>query len=435
MRKTLLLLSVAAISACQQRGQQTASSTPENVKESQPPDTLPPPYATDTVHHFSKVIGWPVDKTPLAPAGFVVTKFADSLRNPRWLYILPNGDILVAEADKKRTLARKAGEVLSGKAKSGNIGNSADRITLLRDADGDGRAEVRETYLEGLNSNFGMLVMGDRFYVANTDALLVFPYREGRKPEGKGRQILTLPEGGYNNHWTRNIIASPDSSKIYISIGSGSNVAEHGMDNEARRANILEINPDGSGERIYASGLRNPVGMDWAPGTNKLYTVVNERDNLGDDLVPDYLTQVREGGFYGWPWYYFGKHEDPRLMSPDSTLKDRAIVPDKKLGSHTASLGLVFYKAAQFPEKYRNGAFIAQRGSWNRSQLAGYKVIYVPFKDGKPGDEEDFLTGFIADASRSEVHGRPVGLAVTRDGALLLADDAANTVWHIRYGR
>ncbi len=314
MKQALFIFAICTLAACNNAGKKTpaqADSVAAVPMASAYTDSLPAPYATDTVKNFSKVIGWPEGKKPVAPAGFVVTKFADSLRNPRWLYVLPNGDVLVVEAKKKQGLAKKAGEVIIGKAKAESGGGSADRITLLRDADHDGRAEVRETFLENLHSNFGMLVLGNRFYVANTDALLVFPYQEGGKPAGKGKQILTLPAGGYNNHWTRNIVANADGSKIYVSVGSGSNVGEHGMAYEARRAGILEINPDGSGERIFASGLRNPVGMDWAPGTHTLYTVVNERDNLGDDLVPDYLTSVQDGGFYGWPWYYWGQHEDP----------------------------------------------------------------------------------------------------------------------------
>lgn len=435
MKQSLFILTICSLAACNNAGQKTPAKEDSTALAQEAPahvDSLPEPYATDTVRNFSKVIGWPDGKKPVAPEGFVVTKFADSLRNPRWLYVLPNGDVLVAEAKKKQNLAKKAEAVISGKARSESGSGSADRITLLRDADLDGKAETRETFLENLHSNFGMLVLGNNFYVANTDALLVFPYEKGKKPAGKGKQILTLPAGGYNNHWTRNIVANADGSKIYVSVGSGSNVGEHGMAYEARRAAILEINPDGSGERIFASGLRNPVGMDWAPGTNTLYTVVNERDNLGDDLVPDYLTSVRDGGFYGWPWYYWGHHEDPRLTSPDSILKAKSITPDRALGAHTASLGLVFYKGRSFPAKYHNGAFVGQRGSWNRAQLSGYKVVFVPFSNNRPGQPEDFLTGFIANAGASEVYGRPVGLAILPDGSLLVADDAANTIWHVK---
>ena len=278
-----------------------------------------------------------------------------------------------------------------------------------------------------------MALVGDELYVANTDGVVRFPYREGQtRIDAPGELILPLPAGGYNNHWTRNIIASPDGQKLYVSVGSASNVGEYGMDEEIRRANILEINPDGSGEKVFASGLRNPNGMDWAPETGALWTAVNERDGLGDDLVPDYITSVRDSGFYGWPYSYYGQNEDPRRAGERPDLVARAIVPDYALGSHTASLGLVFYDGDSFPERYRGGAFIGQRGSWNRSEFSGYKVVFVPFDGGQPsGAPEDFLTGFIADPERGEAYGRPVGLALLPDGSLLVADDAGNTVWRV----
>ncbi|PSR53225.1 L-sorbosone dehydrogenase [Adhaeribacter arboris] len=398
-------------------------------------DTLPKPFATPPTAKNSKVIGWPAGKTPTAPAGFTVTKFAEKLRNPRWIYVAPNGDILVAESSTEESIFKKVQNVGTGKSTKVNTGGSANRITLFRDTNQDGKPEVHTTFLEDLHQPLGMLVLNDAFYVANTDGLWKYPYKTGQDHiTGEGKKILDLPAGGYNNHWTRNIVANADGSKIYISVGSGSNVAENGLDNEKRRANILEINPDGSGERVFGSGLRNPVGMDWAPGTKTLYTVVNERDNLGDDLVPDYLTSVREGGFYGWPFAYWGPHPDPRMEKEQQPeMVKKTLVPDVPLGSHTASLGLTFYDGKLFPEKYRNGAFVGQHGSWNRSKFAGYKVVYVPFKDGKPaGKPESFLTGFIADADKSEVYGRPVGLAVLPSGALLVADDAANTLWQVR---
>jgi glucose/arabinose dehydrogenase len=248
-------------------------------------------------------------------------------------------------------------------------------------------------------------------------------------------KILELPAGGYNNHWTRNLVANEKNSKIYVSVGSGSNVGEHGMENEVRRAGILEINPDGSGERVFASGLRNPVGMAWQPGSNVLWTAVNERDGLGDELVPDYITSLKEGGFYGWPYSYFGQHPDPRFKDSEQRmdLVNKALVPDVPLKSHTASLGLTFYTQAGFPEHYKNGAFVGQHGSWNRKDQSGYKVVFVPFKNGKPGEPEDFLTGFIARAEKSEVYGRPVGVAVLPDGSLLVTDDASDTVWRVVY--
>jgi glucose/arabinose dehydrogenase len=271
-------------------------------------------------------------------------------------------------------------------------------------------------------------------YVANTDALLRFPYREGEtRIEGTGQRILDLPAGGYNNHWTRNVIARPDGSKLYVSVGSATNVDEEGIDvKDARRAAILEINPDGSGMRIFASGLRNPNGMDWEPTTGALWTAVNERDMLGDDLVPDYITSVRDGGFYGWPYSYFGQHEDPRQPGKRPDLVARAIVPDYPVGAHTASLGLLFYRGTAFPQTYRGGAFVAQRGSWNRSSFSGYRVIFVPFSGGRPaGPIQEFLTGFIANPQASEVYGRPVGLAMLRDGSLLVADDAGGKIWRV----
>jgi glucose/arabinose dehydrogenase len=374
---------------------------------------LPAPYATKSVEKISNVIGWKDGNMPKVPYGFKIKKFADGLENPRWIYVAKNGDVFVSEASTS--------------------GESANRITIFKDENKDGTYEIREQFLNGLNRPFGMLIMGNYFYVGNTDALMRYPYSEGQKKiTASGEKILTLPAGGYNNHWTRNIIASADGKKILISVGSGSNVGENGMDKEVRRANILEVDPEGKGERIVASGLRNPVGMDFAPGTNILWTAVNERDELGDDLVPDYITSVREGGFYGWPYSYFGQNEDPRVKSKRPDLVKNAIVPDIPVGSHTASLGLVFYKAMSFPERYRNGVFVAQHGSWNRSTLSGYKVIFVPFKNGKSsGKPENFLTGFIADEATAKVYGRPVCVAVLPDGSLIISDDSSNTLWQI----
>lgn len=415
---------------------------------------LPPPDESHDVKNYSKVIGWPEGKTPTAPEGFAVAKFADGLRNPRWIYQAPNGDIFVSEAEtepkgkeaKKSKTPDKKGVT---KKESVNEGGSANRITLFRDANKDGTYETRGTYLANLKQPFGMLVIGDSFYVGNTDSVQKFPYKpEQTKITAKGKNIRSLPAGGYNNHWTRNLIAAPDGKSIFVSVGSGSNVGENGMENEVRRANILQISLDGKTEKIFASGLRNPVGMGFAPqnytaGKEVLFTAVNERDNLGDDLVPDYLTSVQEGGFYGWPYAYFGANEDPRQKGKNPDLVKKSIVPDVELGSHTASLGLAFYSAPKsgpnsgpnsgsaFPEKYHGGAFIGQHGSWNRAKFSGYKVVFVPFKDGKPnGVPQDFLTGFIA--NDHEVYGRPVGVASLADGTLLVADDSANTIWRVR---
>ena len=401
------------------------------------PPTLPRPFHTESAMKFSKIIGWPEGKTPAAPAGFQVSVYADGLDHPRWLYVLPNGDLLVAESNTEKLGGEMPGPVRKAIEDAGLMGSSANRITLVRDANGDGKPEVNETFLAGLNQPFGMLLLRDWIYVANTDALIRFPYREGHtKITVKGEKVLDLPAGGYNNHWTRNVVASHDGSKLYVSVGSQTNVDEEGLDaEEPRRAAILEVGPDGSDMRIFASGLRNPNGMDWAAGTRTLWTVVNERDELGDDLVPDYLTSVQEGAFYGWPYSYFGQNEDPRKKGERPDLVAKAVVPDLAIGAHTASLGLTFYNAASaFPQRYRGGAFIGQHGSWNRSRLAGYKVIFVPFQAGRTsGPAEDFLTGFIADEAKSEVYGRPVGLAVLLDGSLLVADDGGNVVWRVTY--
>lgn len=373
--------------------------------------TLVPPFSSNSITKNSKVTGWK-DKKPQAPVGFTVTKFAEKLIHPRQTYVLPNGSIFVVESDTH---------------------NSANRISLLQDKNNDGVAET-SVFLENLNQPFGMLVLNNFFYVANTDGVYRYPFSEGAtKISTKGEKILNLPAGGYNNHWTRNLLANKEGSKIYVSVGSASNVGEYGMDKEVRRAAILEINPDGTGEKLYASGLRNPVGMDWNPVTGQLWTAVNERDDLGNNLVPDYITSVKENGWYGWPYSYFGKIQDPRWENdPHLQLVEKAIIPDVPVGPHTASLGLAFYKGNSFPEKYKNGAFVGQHGSWNRAEFSGYKVVFVPFDaSGKPGQPEDFLTGFIEDEAKSKVHGRPVGIGVSPDGSLLVCDDDAGIVWKI----
>ena len=428
---TILLVSLLLWAACS--SQKKAREAAAHYKKTSSSDTLAAPYATKSSMNFSNVVGWK-DAMPMAPAGFNVTIYADAFQNPRWLYVTPNGDILVAESNSNHPLLERIGALFIGATRSNSMKHSADRITLLRDANHDGVPEVRETFLSHLNQPFGMLALGNWFYVANTDGLWRFPYTPGQtKISGKGDKIVDLPAGKHNRHWTRNLIANAEGSKIYIAVGSGSNVAEYGMANELLRADILEINPDGSDLRVYASGLRNPVGMGWAVGTKTLWTVVNERDELGDELVPDYFTHVEEDGFYGWPYVYYGQHEDPRVKDKPVMAK-AAIVPDMNLNSHTASLGLAFYTQKAFPEKYHNGAFIVQHGSWNRSILSGYKVLFVPFQNGKPsGKPEDFLTGFIVNLEKEKVHGRPVGVVVLPDGSLLITDDVTNTIWQVRY--
>ncbi|AFL81032.1 glucose/sorbosone dehydrogenase [Aequorivita sublithincola DSM 14238] len=399
---------------------------------------LPEPFATKSVSNYSNVIGWNDGETPKAPNGFTVTKYADGFENPRWMYVTPNGDILVAESNSNYSIPKQIGATLIGAGGSNNLKHSADVITILRDTDNNGAPDVRETLLtkkEGLNQPFGMLVIDDWLYVANTDAVMRYPYKTGQtKITAIGEKIADLPAGKVNRHWTRNIIANEDNSKIYIAVGSGDNVGEKGMEHEVMKANILVMNPDGSDLEVYASGLRNPVGMDWEPTTQTLWTSVNERDELGDNLVPDYLTSVQEDGYYGWPYSYWGNHFDPRVPIPPNVRLKEAIVPDVDLGSHTASLGLVFYTAESFPKKYKNGAFVVQHGSWNRDIISGYRVVFIPFENGKPtGKPEDFLTGFIVDAKKDEVRGRPVGSVVIPDGAMLITDDTTHHIWRVAY--
>lgn len=410
---SLLTLMTACNGQVKKEEKEALAKQPGNiVKTAIGEITLPPPYATESKTNNSRVLKWPDGKTPKAPEGFTVTKFADGLENPRWTYIAPNNDVFVVESGTR---------------------SSKNQITVFRDADKDGKFETRSVFISNLNRPFGMLVLKDFFYIANTDGLYRYPYKNNPlKLETQGTKILELPAGGYNNHWTRNIITNQDGSKIYVSVGSGSNVAEHGIDKEIRRAAILEINPDGTGEKIYASGLRNPVGMDWNPVNGELWTAVNERDELGDDLVPDYITSVKKDGFYGWPYSYFGNILDPRMKGERKDLAAKAIVPDVPVGPHTASLGLAFYNKNAFPKKYKNGIFVGQHGSWNRAKISGYKVVFVPFANGKPsGKPEDFLTGFIADEAKAEVYGRPVAVTVMNDGALLVNDDSGNTIWKV----
>ncbi|WP_256001865.1 PQQ-dependent sugar dehydrogenase [Pedobacter deserti] len=427
---TLLMVACNSEKGKEQQGDSAASDTAGTLTSNL---SLPKPDTTASKTKFSKVIGWPSDKTPAAPAGFRVSAFATGLKSPRNIYVASNGDVFVALSNSERSVKEKVANAISGKAKAEVAGESANTVVLLRDTNRDGIPELKTNFITSLNQPYGMLIIDNFFYVANTDGLYRYPYKQGdTQINTKGTKVLGLPAGGYNNHWTRNIVANSNNSKIYISVGSGSNVGENGMEHEKRRAAILEVNPDGTGEVIYAGGLRNPVGMDWAPGTSTLWTAVNERDGLGDDLVPDYITSVKRGGFYGWPYAYFGKHEDPRWKGRHPEMVAKSLVPDLAVGSHTASLGLHFYRGNKFPSRYRDGAFIGQHGSWNRSELSGYKVTFVPFKNGRPlGPMEDFLTGFIADAQEGDVYGRPVGIAMMKDGSLLVADDVSSTIWRV----
>ncbi|ODT57673.1 L-sorbosone dehydrogenase [bacterium SCN 62-11] len=382
---------------------------------------------------FCRVVGWPAGKTPKAPPGFRVQEFARNLVSPRNLFVASNGDVFVAEANSEASGIGKLGADLSGASQAQRLEPSANRITLLRDANGDGKPEVQTTFLSGLTQPYGMAIAGDQFLVANTDGIFSYPYKLGElAPSGPGKRLAELPAGGYNNHWTRNLLADEARQKLYVSVGSASNIAEHGLEEEQRRANVLEIDLRTGAERVYASGLRNPVGLAWAPGNTRLWTVVNERDGLGDDEAPDYLTSLQDGGFYGWPFSYNGKRMDQRVKPQNQDMADRALTPDLALGAHTASLGLTFYRGDHFPIRYQDGAFIGQHGSWNRSELSGYKVMFVPFAAGRPaGPPENFLTGFIPDFNRNEVYGRPVAVSVGWDGALLVADDGGNRIWRV----
>lgn len=397
---------------------------------------LPPPQTSliPTVN-VAKAVGWPGGATPVAAPGLAVNAFATGLAHPRWLYTLPNGDVLVAETNAppkpKDNAGVRAFFMKLFMQHAGAAVPSANRITLLRDGDGDGAAEMRTVFLDGLDSPFGMALVGDMLYVANTDAVVRVPYASGiTHVDAKPEMVVDLPAGPINHHWTKNLLPSRDGRKLYVTVGSNSNVGENGMAAERERAAILEVDLASGASRVFASGLRNPNGLAFAPGTNVLWTVVNERDELGNNLVPDYLTSVKENAFYGWPYSYFGNHVDPRVTPPRPDLVAQAVVPDYALGSHVAPLGLVFYEAALLPARYRGGAFIGEHGSWNRKPKAGYKVVFVPFADGRPaGLPEDVVVGFLNEDA--EARGRPVGVAVDAKGALLVADDVGNTVWRV----
>ncbi|HEY1151699.1 MAG TPA: sorbosone dehydrogenase family protein [Pseudoduganella sp.] len=375
------------------------------------------------------------DARPVPASGFTVSAYARALDHPRWLYVLPNGDVLVAETNappKPEDAKGIKGAIMKHEQKkAGAVTQSANRITLLRDVGPDGVAKTREVFLQGVNSPFGMVLVDKDFYVAASDALLRFPYKEGQTSITEpGTKVIDLPGGPLNHHWTKSLTASPDGRFLYVTVGSNSNVAENGIEKEEGRAAIWEVERASGKSRLFATGLRNANGMDWEPMTKTLWTVVNERDELGTDLVPDYLTSVKDGAFYGWPYSWFGQHVDDRVKPQRPDLVSKAVMPDYAIGAHTASLGLAFYNAKLFPQSYQGGAFIGQHGSWNRKPFSGYKVIYVPFADGKPsGPPIDFLAGFLTRDGKAQ--GRPVGVAVDKQGALLVADDVGNTVWRV----
>jgi len=423
-----------ALSGCVKQG------SPDPLAGFGPNPPLPAPQS-GVLPQFDtpKAVGWPKGAAPKAPPGFVVTRFAQGLDHPRWAYVLPNGDVLVSEsastAPSPQDHTLHGPEAWLAKLVLKRVGAasapSGNRIVLLRDADGDGVAETNQVFAQGLKRPFGMALIGDALYVANDDSVVKFAYRPGATSvQGPGEKVLDLPGGPINHHWTKNIVASRDGTKLYASVGSNSNVGDNGVAAEQGRAAIWEYDIGSGAHRVFASGLRNPVGMDFEPTTGQLWTAVNERDEIGPDLPPDYMTSVKDGGFYGWPYSYYGQHVDKRARPPRPDLVARAIPPDYALGPHTASLGLVFYTADSFPPAYRGGAFVGQHGSWNRKPLNGYRVVFVPFQGGKPQvPAQIFLSGFLN--ARQQIQGRPVGVAVDKTGALLVVDDVGGIVWRV----
>ncbi len=425
----LMALAICLLPVSYSSAQVQSSMGKTKAVESGPSKSLvlPKPYATPSARNRAKVLGWPEGRGPTPLPGFKVNLYADNLDSPRRAYVLPNRDVLIVESRRTEYGRRRGRKRRSQRRRP----PSSNRITLLRDTDQNGSPELRTAFLTGLTNPYGVQLLGDWLYVGNIDGLVRFPYKSGQTEiTAPAEKLLDLPHGG---HYTRNVIANHDGSKLFVAVGSSSNVDESGLDaKDPRRAAILEVNGDGSGMRVFASGLRNPVGMDLEPVTKTLWTVVNERDRLGDELVPDFLTSVKDGSFYGWPYSYFGQNEDPRKKGERPDLVAKAVVPDFALGSHVAPLGIVFYQGNSFPRKYHGGAFIGMHGSWNRSELVGYKVVFVPFVKGKPkGEIQDFLTGFIADEGASKVYGRPVDVAVLPDGSLLITDDRGGKVWRV----
>ena len=431
LRPTALAMALVA-GACSHGSSDPLAGFGPNPELSAPRKSLLPTIL------IPEAVGWPAGAAPKPAPGFAVSRFADGLDHPRWLYVLPNGDVLAAEASTEANPADQKG--LRGwfmrmlQKRSAAMQKSPNRIVLLRDADGDGRAETRTIFAQDLKRPFGMTLVGDSLYVANDDSLVRLPYAQGQtRAAGVPEKLLDLPGGPLNHHWTKNVAASPDGAKLFITVGSNSNVAERGMEAERGRAAIWEYDPATRKARIFASGLRNPNGLAWEPVTGALWTTVNERDEIGDDLPPDYMTSVKDGGFYGWPYSYWGGRVDQRVKPQRPDLVARAVTPDYALGAHTASLGLAFYTADLFPPAYRGGAFVGQHGSWNRRPLSGYRVVFIPFAGGRPQQPAQvFLSGFLN--AKDQIQGRPVGVAVDRRGGLLVADDAGGVVWRVAPG-
>jgi glucose/arabinose dehydrogenase len=430
MHRLLLLFLVSSLTACAE-----TAKLPLAAGTGPDPQLPPPAKALIPTVKIAPAKGWPQGAKPVAAPGTSVAAFATGLEHPRWVCVLPNGDVLVAETnaperpEEGKSIKGRVMKLVQKKAGAGVP--SANRITLLRDADGDGVAEERHVFLEGLNSPFGMVLVGGNLYVANTDAVLRFPYAGGEtRISAAGTKIVDLPAGPRNHHWTKNLIASRDGAKLYVTVGSNSNIAENGIEVETGRAAIWEVDTRTGEHRIFASGLRNPNGLGWEPRSGKLWTVVNERDELGSDLVPDYLTSVGDGAFYGWPYSYYGANVDERPKPQRPDLVAKAIKPDYALGPHVAALGLAFSERNALPPLFAKGAFVGQHGSWNRKPRSGYNVVFIPFENGRPsGPPIELLTGFVN--GDGDAYGRPVGVAFDRRGALLVADDVGNVIWRV----
>ena len=425
----VLLVAGGAIAGCA-----ATAPLPPNAGVGPNPTLPPPSHSLIPTVHVAKAGSWAEGATPKPAEGLAINAFARDLDHPRWVYVLPNGDILVAETNAPPRPEEGKGfkaffmKLFMKKAGAGTP--SADRITLLRDADGDGVAETRTAFIQGLHSPFGMALVGDTLYVANADSVVKFPYRTGETQiTAAPAKVVDLPGGPRNHHWTKSLVANRDGSRLYAGIGSNSNAAENGLEAETDRAAVAEIDPRAGTRRTFANGIRNPVGLAWEPASGKLWVVANERDELGNDLVPDYLTSVTEGAFYGWPFSYYGQHIDERVKPQNPALVSKAIAPDYALGSHVAALGLTFAEGSALGARFSNGAFIGEHGSWNRKPRSGYAVVFVPFANGKPaGTPVDVLTGFV---ENDEAHGRPVGVAIDKRGALLVADDVGNVIWRV----
>ena len=420
-------LSALLLAGCNEKGGDPKAQIGANPILPEPQQFLLPPM------HVAKASAWGPGETPQVPAGMQVHALATGLEHPRSLYVLPNGDVLVVESSGPKAPINRPKDLIMGLVQSfaGSGAKGGNRITLLRDTDGDGTPDVRTVFLDNLHSPFGVALVGHDLYVAATDALLRYPYDGGETTITKpGTTLTELPGGPIDHHWTKSLLASPDGSKLYVGVGSNSNVAENGMQAEIERAAVWEIDRATGAHRIFASGVRNPTGLQWEPQSNKLWAIANERDELGPDLVPDYMTSLQDGGFYGWPYSYYGKHLDPRVEPQRPDLVEKALVPDYALSSHVAPLGFAFYSGTALPASYHGGAFVGEHGSWDRSPLNGYKVVFVPFADGHPaGPAQDVVTGFLG--PDEQARGRPVGLAIDKSGALLVADDLGNTVWRV----